>query len=250
MQVPPIKLTNQTTRTVSWRRLLVASFVPALLIASGPLLLFSLCALPLPCAAQDTPTDAHDDFWQFMNETDHARDLRKLKERRDEELERQMEDTIENRAMSMKKRPLYGDVKSQRLKLGVGDKSLGDLGGDKIVGTDDLFSKDKFTGNDFMISRLSESDARDDSVRPGPLGPLKKKITHADDADDQEVDPRTDEWKRLLKTNYAVGDWAPSPVDLLDNGGFTHQKDNGRPVPYRLNGHINVNRGLPWDTAD
>ncbi len=185
-----------------------------------------------------------------MKEVDRLHELKIRDERREDELARQMEERLERRAMAAKRQPLYGDVKSRRLNYGAGDDNAGNFGGNKIVGADDIFGKDKTSGNDFMTSRLSESDAQDDSVRPGPLGALKKKISHADDADDTAADPRMDEWKHLLGIDYDIGDWAPSPLDLKDNGGFTHQKDNGRPVPYRLNGHVNENRGFPWATND
>jgi len=40
-------------------------------------------------------------------------------------------------------------------------------------------------------------------------------------------------------------DWVPDAVDLTSNGGFTIMPDNGSPVPYRLNGHIDIERGRP-----
>jgi hypothetical protein len=41
-------------------------------------------------------------------------------------------------------------------------------------------------------------------------------------------------------------DWVPGDFDPLNNGGFTLAPFNGSPVPYRLNGHLNAERGYPW----
>jgi hypothetical protein len=43
------------------------------------------------------------------------------------------------------------------------------------------------------------------------------------------------------------GDWVPDKIDLTSNGGFELSPDNGSPVPYRLNGHIDIQRGRPWE---
>lgn len=41
------------------------------------------------------------------------------------------------------------------------------------------------------------------------------------------------------------GDWVPNKIDLASNGGFGTIPDNGSPVPYTLNGHIEIERGRP-----
>ena len=43
------------------------------------------------------------------------------------------------------------------------------------------------------------------------------------------------------------GDWVPDKLDPIDNGGFAVSPDNGSPVPYRLNGHVDLQRVRPWD---
>ena len=40
-------------------------------------------------------------------------------------------------------------------------------------------------------------------------------------------------------------DWVPDALKLTSNGGFTIAPDNGSPVPYRLNGHVDIQRGRP-----
>lgn len=42
-----------------------------------------------------------------------------------------------------------------------------------------------------------------------------------------------------------TGDWVPGPIDLTSNGGFSIEPFNGSPVPYDLNGHVNVQHGKP-----
>lgn len=42
-------------------------------------------------------------------------------------------------------------------------------------------------------------------------------------------------------------DWVPAKVDRLQNGAFGKEPDNGFPVPYRLNGHLDIQRKLPWE---
>ncbi|MGD9680306.1 MAG: hypothetical protein AB7W16_03905 [Candidatus Obscuribacterales bacterium] len=42
-------------------------------------------------------------------------------------------------------------------------------------------------------------------------------------------------------------DWVPDHVNRLQNGAFVKEPDNGFPVPYRLNGHLDIQRKLPWE---
>ncbi|HEY9685316.1 MAG TPA: hypothetical protein V6C86_27320 [Oculatellaceae cyanobacterium] len=195
--------------------------------------------------------DEHTDFWSYISEKDREHDLVRWKKRRKEQHERDREEEILARKEELQKPALYGDVTSDRFKFGLGDDQEPLVGADNLTNENNIFSKDKISGNDFMESYLYQSDARDDTMRP-LLGPKKTKRTAKDKKDDadSEADPRTMEWAHVLKMDYALGDWAPAPVDLLTNGGFTQPVFNGRPVPYRLNGHININRKLPWDTAD
>ncbi len=44
-----------------------------------------------------------------------------------------------------------------------------------------------------------------------------------------------------------AGDWVPDKIDPTSNGGFEISPDNGSPVPYRLNGHVDIERGRPWE---
>lgn len=42
-------------------------------------------------------------------------------------------------------------------------------------------------------------------------------------------------------------DWVPAKPDGTTNGGFGREDDNGFPVPYKLNGWIEIERKLPWE---
>ena len=61
-------------------------------------------------------------------------------------------------------------------------------------------------------------------------------------------DANYDEVTELMKDPPRPGpnNWVPDKLDPLDNGGFVSSPDNGSPVPYRLNGHVDLERELPW----
>lgn len=50
----------------------------------------------------------------------------------------------------------------------------------------------------------------------------------------------------LASPEVSPNDWVPDKLDPLNNGGFTTSPDNGSPVPYRLNGHVDLERDSPW----
>ena len=56
----------------------------------------------------------------------------------------------------------------------------------------------------------------------------------------------------LIERPYVVpgSDWGPSTLDPRQNGGFSHAHDNGSPVPFRLNGHVNLQAKPAWEQAD
>ena len=57
-----------------------------------------------------------------------------------------------------------------------------------------------------------------------------------------------DTWKELMTPIRSLfGDWVPSPPDPTAMGSFGLSQGNGRPVPYRLNGHVDMERGVPWE---
>jgi len=83
------------------------------------------------------------------------------------------------------------------------------------------------------------------------------KLDHSDDEKDKSSDlntlmdrragaTRPYKVSKLMAVHDQLGDWVPSKPDPLQNGGFGISIGNGRPVPYKLNGHINIERKLPW----
>lgn len=62
---------------------------------------------------------------------------------------------------------------------------------------------------------------------------------------DENAEPDAD-MNKLQPVQNRLLDWVPDKVDRLQNGGFSTSPDNGRPVPYRLNGHVGIERGYPW----
>lgn len=114
---------------------------------------------------------------------------------------------------------------------------------------------DKKTNKDEKIT--VDRDDRDRSERWQMGG---RKITLLDDGDDDDrrhLDA-DDKQKDRGVIRGSLGeikgpiqempwDWLPDKFDPLDNGGFSTSPDNGSPVPYRLNGHPDLERGRPWD---
>ncbi|MBX9695735.1 MAG: hypothetical protein K2Z81_25345 [Cyanobacteria bacterium] len=110
-----------------------------------------------------------------------------------------------------------------------------------------------------------KKDKRDDS---DPLKPDDDDGPKADRKDDRKPVPSLDdddgdddmlvpldadvEEMRIFKDLTApipgmLQDWVPSKPDPISNGGFINEDGNGRPVPYRLNGHLDPERKLPWE---
>jgi len=67
-----------------------------------------------------------------------------------------------------------------------------------------------------------------------------------------DYDKHFDEISVLLKPPKDAGpkNWVPAEVDDTNNGGFGTIPDNGSPVPYRLNGHLDIERERPYRDAD
>jgi hypothetical protein len=65
--------------------------------------------------------------------------------------------------------------------------------------------------------------------------------------DKDKEDKHYDELMEVLKEPVLPGpnNWVPSKADPQDNGGFTIAPDNGSPVPYKLNGHVDLLRDTP-----
>jgi hypothetical protein len=67
-------------------------------------------------------------------------------------------------------------------------------------------------------------------------------------AERRRYDLNYDERVELMKDPPPMGpnSWVPDKPDPLQMGAFSTEPDNGSPVPYRLNGHVDLERELPW----
>jgi len=152
---------------------------------------------------------------------------------------------------------------------------------DSYAKKDDMIPKDdkknKFTGADFDASTFIDTDFSRQSfmdslkMQPPPDDKSKALMTAAkpdkfvDDGGGAKSDqPLKDvdlmeppkgidlnEWKEVMTMFHSYfADWVPSKPDPTAMGSFGKFKDNGRPVPYNLNGHPDPERGIPWEKSD
>lgn len=114
--------------------------------------------------------------------------------------------------------------------------------------------------SDSLASKLPKDDQDSLSDDDDKEKEREKRVTSDSDAmedpqddqdqpDDDQKKERKD-WQALITPNIPLIDWAPSKPDRLHNGAFGKCKDNGRPVPYKLNGHIEIQRKFPWEKDD
>jgi hypothetical protein len=111
----------------------------------------------------------------------------------------------------------------------------------KKLEEDDLSQRKRrdriFAGNDY--SARSDSDDNFDKKDIDSI------FRHNSDKEYKLADKK--EWQKLSEAHDLLGDWVPSRPDRESNGGFGTNIGNGRPVPYKLNGHIEIERKLPWE---
>ena len=72
----------------------------------------------------------------------------------------------------------------------------------------------------------------------------------ASEGEDKKLDRRNISellGERTGPVHELAGDWVPDKIDPTTNGGFGVSPENGAPVPYRLNGHVDIERGKPWE---
>ncbi len=119
----------------------------------------------------------------------------------------------------------------------------------------DLFSDDR-PQSVFGFAQLDSHDD-DDSDKGDTLDDWKKVrraspglFPRARELDERDDLKRRDLAKLAGPVREVTGDWVPSKLDPLSNGGFTIAPDNGSPVPYKLNGHVDIQRGRPWNDND
>jgi hypothetical protein len=117
------------------------------------------------------------------------------------------------------------------------------------------FTGSEYAPSDFLDLHLGKSEfevMKDAAKRRFMLGETERLDRTEPDAVDHQgeyAEPDFD-MADLEPIQNRLLDWVPDKVDRLQNGGFTTAPDNGSPVPYRLNGHVGIERGYPWDPAN
>lgn len=130
----------------------------------------------------------------------------------------------------------------------------------------DGFNGSQFSGSRFIDTDFGKRSYRDDFVTlPGArshAAPMRHyyengsadsaeaafRKRHYDQSQAKSIEKRQSGlWKEsMLPVLGNLGDWVPALPDPMDNGSFSSAPDNGYPVPYRLNGHLNFERKYPW----
>jgi hypothetical protein len=144
---------------------------------------------------------------------------------------------------------------------------------DMVRHVDNHFEGSQFRASTFMDTDFRKKSYRD-SFRTKPGSEMRmdarmraddtiKRLSSDDDriyaADGDEDSPadgmhdrgygRT--WRELTEPiPDMLTDWVPDKVKRLHNGGFSISPENGRPVPYKLNGHLDIERNLPWKSKN
>jgi hypothetical protein len=111
---------------------------------------------------------------------------------------------------------------------------------------------DKESYKDLRLAGESGGTANKENIFSREEGsPKRKKHEEKDIAAAGENDSNGSGKKKLevLEKLPPISDlpseWVPSGIDLTSNGGFSIAPNNGAPVPYRLNGHVEIQRGSP-----
>lgn len=179
------------------------------------------------------------------------KEMKKIRKQREEDLVR--EDALAKEEQLLReKRPVFGSRK-------VGDSDE-DNGNDKLdEDQNKIFSasvkkreKDRrmkvtltldVDDDDNLDSMKSDKDKKADEE--------KEEAEKERDEEDRKLAKRREERKAafddLTDKPYFEAHWVPSDYDPLSNGGFGTDDGNGRPVPYHLNGHPDLQRSMPWD---
>jgi hypothetical protein len=205
-------------------------------------LLLLLCPINAVNAWTITGNDDQD-FWQRLGQSDRSLDEQlRARKLREEELQRIDEDERDQRdRLKRRDRPLFQTSDNYQTKLGdADDEKYTDS--DSIAGfkrnqdktlPDDLKSETSANRQDSYSTDLSK-DRKGDHSTVDEEHKLAEKL----------------EWRKLTEVRDQFDDWVPSKPDPSSNGGFTIYPDNGSPVPYKLNGHVDIQRKLPWQAEN
>ncbi|MBX9687658.1 MAG: hypothetical protein K2X27_13205 [Candidatus Obscuribacterales bacterium] len=178
------------------------------------------------------------DFKESEFDIDKKRVKDEAEKRREEQAERRREKTLEEQEKD-------SDKKNQILRK----RTL-----ETFQDTD--FSKHDFDdlraidGRSIFIGAQEWLKVKTDSDKDRGL--LRDEDSFAalliDDYKRKEKQDEMKSYKEFLRKDLPnLHDWVPSDPDPTANGAFTTGADNGSPVPYKLNGWVEVQRGLPWE---
>ena len=128
---------------------------------------------------------------------------------------------------------------------------------DLKIGIDD-FTGDKYEAEDFVDFAVQRMTARHMQDAAAHLVGKRRWVPNdpgdisIDDEDGGRREAPTADFPlffggQLVPIENDLLDWVPNDADRLHNGGFGKAPDNGAPVPYKLNGHVGIERGYPWD---
>ena len=128
-----------------------------------------------------------------------------------------------------------------------------------ILDNDFTFDFEKQVLQSDLFSERRKDSGSDSATDMGPdykaadfdwLQVMTSKKGHEFDRDSDSWARRKERAKLPGRVIEITGDWVPDKLDPTSNGGFTIAPDNGSPVPYKLNGHVDIQRGRPWNDND
>jgi hypothetical protein len=105
------------------------------------------------------------------------------------------------------------------------------------------FDRSEFKREDFATHDFDKNDYRQIEERGDKMGiskEVKDDVSHRANRDQDK-----DQKKVSEPVHELAGDWVPDKIDATNNGGFGVAPDNGAPLPYNLNGHIDLQRERP-----
>lgn len=228
------------------------------------LVMLAASAFLCPHAIADDPFDINDDPFSMQAKLRRYRETRRIRDeerRRREDEERRRIDKEEEKEAETKTRSDTPD------KPDFSDHDDDVTTRKRIPGIDNSWQFNKFDFEDTDFSK-NAFDSLDKEMRKFKDDMRKSLLESKDDDKDKDKDvdylpedydptkltKRSDDYKdfsRMIKMKHEMpGDWVPSKLDPLNNGGFTISDDNGAPVPYKLNGHVDFQREPAWTAAD
>lgn len=201
------------------------------------------------CSAEEAPFGKPDRFWNYISRLDEERQDQK-RIRMDRHIR---EEELEHQGDADKRRKADHDD-ANGVETTFGDHSSD--AGPKIAGLD-------FNNRVVLHGTLIEGivGGTNSSAPKTDLMPMAEKESSFKMADensqrqdqDHSMQHAHEVWKKMQELpapHNFVEDWVPSDPDPTANGSFGTIPDNGSPVPYRLNGHLDIQRKLPWQIDD